>query len=94
MKRFRKIDTVVVVVAGAVPPPRHRSAGCILLASNCFQCHGTNGKGPGLTTSMANCRRDYRKPKRVSVWQRRQRTHDQTSLGYTDAQMVAWTSGF
>jgi cytochrome subunit of sulfide dehydrogenase len=31
--------------AQAQTPPEGR-----LLASNCFQCHGTNGKGPGFDT--------------------------------------------
>ncbi|MBK1686423.1 c-type cytochrome [Rubrivivax gelatinosus] len=36
------LATLPAVAAAQSAPPAGR-----LLASNCFQCHGTNGKGPG-----------------------------------------------
>lgn len=38
------ISLVASMGFAQTPPPGR------LLASNCFQCHGTNGKGPGFET--------------------------------------------
>lgn len=42
---FGMMVTAWAVLAQTATPPPGR-----LLASNCFQCHGTNGKGPGFDT--------------------------------------------
>jgi len=49
MKKYSSVITTALVAIGCLaldaqaqtPPPGR------LLASNCFQCHGTNGRGPG-----------------------------------------------
>jgi cytochrome subunit of sulfide dehydrogenase len=67
-----------------------------LLASNCFQCHGTNGQGPGFERLAGKTAREiYTKMKEL------QRENDAGNLmarhahGYTDEQLTqlsAWLS--
>jgi len=75
--------TAQTATAGTPPPGR-------LLASNCFQCHGTNGKGPGFDRlagkSAAELYKDmleFRSGKEGNGLMARH------SLGYTDAQLKA-----
>jgi cytochrome c553 len=69
------------VQAQQVSPPGR------LLASNCFQCHGTNGKGPGFerlagdsANSIYNDLKKYQSRGNGSLM-------GAHSLGYTDAQL-------
>lgn len=66
------------------PPPGR------LLASNCFQCHGTNGRGPGFDTLAGKSAsklqgelNEYRSGSEGSGIMARH------ALGYTDAQLRA-----
>ena len=66
-------------------PPNGR-----LLASNCFQCHGTNGKGPGFDTLAGKSASkilgelgEYRSGQEGSGIMARH------ALGYSDAQLRA-----
>ena len=61
-----------------------------LLASNCFQCHGTNGKGPGfdkLAGKSANS--IYGELKEFQSGQEGNGIMAKHALGYTDAQLQA-----
>lgn len=59
-----------------------------LLASNCFQCHGTNGKGPGfdrLAGQSANS--IYSDLKEFQSGQEGNGIMARHAMGYTDAQL-------
>lgn len=59
-----------------------------LLASNCFQCHGTNGKGPGfdqLAGKSANS--IYGELKEFQSGQEGNGIMARHAMGYTDAQL-------
>lgn len=61
-----------------------------LLASNCFQCHGTNGQGPGfdrLSDKSAN--ELYRELKEYQSGDEGNGLMARHAWGYTDAQLRA-----
>jgi len=61
-----------------------------LLASNCFQCHGTNGKGPGFDEINGKSVGEiYKKLKEFQAGKEGNGIMAKHALGYTDAQMVA-----
>ena len=61
-----------------------------LLASNCFQCHGTNGKGPGFDDINGKSVGEiYKKLKEFQSGKEGNGLMTKHALGYTDAQMVA-----
>ena len=61
-----------------------------LLASNCFQCHGTNGKGPGFDEINGKSVGEiYKKLKGFQAGKEGNGIMAKHALGYTDAQMVA-----
>jgi sulfide dehydrogenase cytochrome subunit len=61
-----------------------------LLASNCFQCHGTNGKGPGFDEINGKSVGEiYKKLKEFQAGKEGNGIMARHALGYTDAQMVA-----
>ena len=71
--------------AQTTAPPEGR-----LLASNCFQCHGTNGKGPGFdrlagksASDILHELREYQAGKEGNGLMARH------AMGYTDAQLQA-----
>lgn len=58
-----------------------------LLASNCFQCHGTNGKGPGFERLAGRSARDlYEKQRSFASGKEGQDLMARHAMGYTDAQ--------
>jgi cytochrome c553 len=59
-----------------------------LLASNCFQCHGTNGAGPGFATLTGRSAKEIYE-KLVSFASGKEGTGlmAKHAMGYTDAQM-------
>jgi cytochrome c553 len=65
-----------------------------LLASNCFQCHGTNGKGPGFETLAGRSSAEiYEKLVSFASGKEGQGLMARHAMGYTDAQMkslAAW----
>jgi cytochrome c553 len=64
-----------------VPPGR-------LLASNCFQCHGTNGKGPGFDTLAGKPADEiYKELLEFRAGKEGPGIMAKHSLGYTDAQL-------
>lgn len=59
-----------------------------LLASNCFQCHGTNGKGPGFDKLAGESAAEiYRELLKFRSGQEGTGIMARHSLGYTDQQM-------
>ena len=71
--------------ASAQTPPVGR-----LLASNCFQCHGTNGKGPGFDTLAGKSATElYNEMKAFQSGREGQNIMAKHAMGYTDAQLRA-----
>ena len=67
----------------ATPPPAGR-----LLASNCFQCHGTNGKGPGFDTLAGKSASElYKDMVEFRSGKEGKGIMAKHSMGYTDAQL-------
>lgn len=61
-----------------------------LLASNCFQCHGTNGKGPGFDRLAGKSASSlYSDLKEFQAGQEGDGIMARHALGYTDAQLQA-----
>jgi mono/diheme cytochrome c family protein len=49
---IRTMAIAALALAGAAAQAQVAVPTGRLLASNCFQCHGTDGKGPGLTATF------------------------------------------
>lgn len=59
-----------------------------LLASNCFQCHGTNGKGPGFDTLAGKSSSEiYKELKEFQSGKEGNGIMARHAMAYTDAQM-------
>jgi cytochrome c553 len=64
-----------------------------LLASNCFQCHGTNGKGPGFDTLAGKSASEiYRDLKEFQSGKEGNGIMAKHAMGYTDAQLLSLSS--
>ena len=69
--------------AQAQTPPAGR-----LLASNCFQCHGTNGKGPGFDRLAGKSSKEiYSELLEFRAGKEGNGIMARHSMGYTDAQL-------
>lgn len=69
----------------ATLPPAGR-----LLASNCFQCHGTNGKGPGFEQINGKSKDEiYKELKEMQAGKEGQGLMTKHAMGYSDAQLRA-----
>lgn len=69
--------------AQSVTPPPGR-----LLASNCFQCHGTNGKGPGFEKLAGESANEiYKELVEFRSGKEGQGIMAKHAMGYTDAQL-------
>jgi len=61
-----------------------------LLASNCFQCHGTNGKGPGFDAIAGKSVGEIsKKLKEFQAGKEGDGIMTRHAFGYTDAQLQA-----
>lgn len=61
-----------------------------LLASNCFQCHGTNGRGPGFDTLAGKSADDiYKELQSYKAGKEGNGLMAKHAMGYTDAQLLA-----
>jgi cytochrome subunit of sulfide dehydrogenase len=71
--------------AGTPPPPGR------LLASNCFQCHGTDGRGDGTFERLAGKSASdiYNDLREMKAENKRGDIMTIHALGYTDAQLRA-----
>lgn len=64
-----------------------------LLASNCFQCHGTNGNGPGFERLAGRSASElYQELKEFQSGQEGNGIMAKHAWGYTDAQLQALAS--
>lgn len=64
-----------------------------LLASNCFQCHGTNGKGPGFDTLAGKSTSEiYNDLKEFQSGKEGNGIMAKHAMGYTDAQLLSLSS--
>ncbi len=73
------------VLAQTALPPAGR-----LLASNCFQCHGTNGKGPGFDTLAGKSASElYKELKEFQSGKEGDGIMARHAMGYSDAQLRA-----
>ena len=61
-----------------------------LLASNCFQCHGTNGKGPGFDTLAGKSANElYQDLKEFQSGKEGNGIMAKHAMGFTDAQLLS-----
>ena len=61
-----------------------------LLASNCFQCHGTNGKGPGFDKLAGKSASElYKEMKEFQSGKEGDNIMARHVMGYSDAQLRA-----
>ena len=59
-----------------------------LLASNCFQCHGTNGRGPGFETLAGKSANSiFEELKEMQAGKEGNGIMTRHAMGYTDAQL-------
>ena len=66
----------------AISPPGR------LLASNCFQCHGTNGKGPGFDKLAGkSARKLFKEMKEYQSGKEGDGIMARHAMGYSDAQL-------
>lgn len=64
-----------------------------LLASNCFQCHGTNGKGPGFDTLAGKSASEiYQELREFKSGKEGNGIMAKHAMGYTDAQLLSLSS--
>ena len=95
MKHFFRVTSAVICAAGLglgahaqTAPPAGR-----LLASNCFQCHGTNGKGPGFDTLAGKSSSEiYKELKEFQSGKEGNGIMAKHAMGFTDAQMLSISS--
>lgn len=87
---MRTLLLAAAVLAGASASAQVTIPNGRLLASNCFQCHGTNGQGPGfdrLSDKSAN--ELYRELKEYQSGDEGNGLMARHAWGYTDAQLRA-----
>ena len=76
--------------AQAQTPPDGR-----LLASNCFQCHGTNGKGPGFDKLAGKSASEiYKELREFGSGKEGDGIMSRHAMGYTDAQLRSLSAWF
>jgi cytochrome subunit of sulfide dehydrogenase len=77
-----------LALAGGIAQAQTTASTGRLLASNCFQCHGTNGKGPGFDTIAGKSANEiYEEMKEFQSGQEGKGIMARHSFGYTDAQL-------
>ena len=95
--RFTRAASVAAVLAvlASIGQAQTVPAGR-LLASNCFQCHGTNGKGPGFDTLAGKSANElYSELKEFQSGKEGNGIMARHTMGYTDAQLrllATWLS--
>ena len=90
MKRIRILFIGLTLSAGFAGTQAQVDQPGRLLASNCFQCHGTNGKGPGFDAIAGKSVGEiYTKLKEFQAGKEGNGIMAKHALGYTDQQMQA-----
>jgi cytochrome subunit of sulfide dehydrogenase len=95
MNNFLRAAGAIICAAGLsfgaqaqTAPPAGR-----LLASNCFQCHGTNGKGPGFDTLAGKSSSEiYKDLKEFQSGKEGNGIMAKHAMGFTDAQLLSLSS--
>lgn len=88
MKLVNTVVALSVLCASALSAHAQVGQSGRLLASNCFQCHGTNGKGPGFDTLAGKSASEiYKELKEFKSGKEGNGIMAKHSMLYTDAQM-------
>lgn len=95
MRQIFRATGAVICAAGLslgiqaqTAPPAGR-----LLASNCFQCHGTNGNGPGFDRLAGKSASDiYHELKEFQAGKEGNDIMAKHAMGFTDAQLLSISS--
>jgi len=81
---------MAALAASALPAAAQAVPAGRLLASNCFQCHGTNGRGPGFDRLAGKSASElYNDLKEFQSGQEGKGIMAKHAMGYTDAQLRA-----
>ena len=84
------LSTVLLASLGAAQAQTAVSPAGRLLASNCFQCHGTNGKGPGFEKLAGKSASElYKEMKEFQSGKEGDNIMARHVMGYSDAQLQA-----
>lgn len=90
MQRIRVLFIGLALSAGLTTTQAQLAPAGRLLASNCFQCHGTNGKGPGFDAINAKSVGEiYKKLKEFQAGKEGNGIMAKHALGYTDTELLA-----
>ena len=92
MSRIRGLHLALVAVlaCGATTASAQVVPNGRLLASNCFQCHGTNGRGPGFDRLAGKSANElYSEMKEFQSGKEGNGLMARHAMGYTDAQLHA-----
>ena len=90
MQRIRILFIVLGLSAGLTAAQAQVAPAGRLLASNCFQCHGTNGKGPGFDAINGKSVGEiYKKLKEFQAGKEGNGIMAKHALGYTDTELLA-----
>ena len=90
MGRIRVLFIGLTLAAGLAGAQAQVAPAGRLLASNCFQCHGTNGKGPGFDAINGKSVGEiYKKLKEFQAGKEGNGIMAKHALGYTDTELKA-----
>jgi cytochrome c553 len=82
------VVTAALLVCASLSATAQTAPAGRLLASNCFQCHGTNGKGPGFDTLAGKSASEiYKDMVEFRSGKEGNGLMAKHSMGYTDAQL-------
>lgn len=88
MQRTRILFLALALSAGLTGAQAQVGQPGRLLASNCFQCHGTNGNGPGFDTLAGKSASEiYQELKEFQSGKEGNGIMARHAMAYTDAQM-------
>ena len=87
-RTHRALALGLLAVTLSAQAPAQVSPNGRLLASNCFQCHGTNGKGPGFDTLAGKSASEiYKELREFKSGKEGNGIMARHSMAYTDAQL-------
>jgi cytochrome c553 len=90
MRRIQVLFIGLALTAGLSGAQAQVAPAGRLLASNCFQCHGTNGKGPGFDAINGKSVGEiYKKLKEFQAGKEGNGIMAKHAQGYTDAELLA-----
>ena len=90
LSRGIALGVAVLFTAGLASAQTAAAPAGRLLASNCFQCHGTNGKGPGFDDIAGKSAGEvFKKLKEFQAGKEGDGIMTRHALGYSDAQLRA-----